>query len=97
MSAVDSPKWWNVAVPGVAVVLALIVLFAEAPGPRVAGAIATLGALVVAWFTLGRRGCSSPDPPPPSSSSSSCSPERPSRSSPCSRSCRASAIRSSGC
>ena len=53
----DNPKWWNVAVVTLAVILSamLIVLTEPLPLPRMLAAQATLVAFVVAWFTLGRR------------------------------------------
>lgn len=52
----DNPKWWNVAVVALAVILSvMLVMLAEPlPLPAMMGAQATLLAFVTAWFTLGR-------------------------------------------
>ena len=58
----DNPKWWNVAVVALAVILSamLIVLAEPLALPAMIGAQATLLVFVVAWFTLGRMSWRSP-------------------------------------
>ncbi|HEY8588852.1 MAG TPA: sensor histidine kinase [Naasia sp.] len=53
----ESPKWWSVAVTATAVALTVVLAISDPPTWRLLGGIAALAAFVLAWFAIGRRGC----------------------------------------
>jgi signal transduction histidine kinase len=48
-------RWWHVAILGIAVVLTALVLIDAQGGPPPIGGLASIAAIVIGWFTLGRR------------------------------------------
>ncbi|MGV8896836.1 MAG: sensor histidine kinase [Rhodoglobus sp.] len=49
-----SARWWNIAIPGIAVVLLALLLVGNPTPLSLAGGLASIAALIALWFTLGR-------------------------------------------
>ncbi|WP_309615426.1 sensor histidine kinase [Salinibacterium sp.] len=49
-----SNRWWNIAVPGIAVVLIALLLVSTPTTFSLTGGLLCIAAFVIAWFTLGR-------------------------------------------
>ena len=51
----ENPRWWNIAVSGMAVTIIAVFLLADLPQWRTAGAISAVVVFAAGWFLLGRR------------------------------------------
>lgn len=56
----ENPRWWHIAITATAAVLTAMVFAADLPAWREVGALAALAAVVIGWFSFGRRGFDSP-------------------------------------